>query len=194
METLLMIAEKLNIGLMNAWWYPIAFGIVNIAFMIAYPKKFRQRLFAIPKVESRFLKLMFFVSLVIFSRGLIIYSIFVPLVLSSPWFWPGTIVFVIGLGLYAVALYNFASTSDDKPVTSGIYRLTRHPMQIMSIIMWIGIGIASTNLIIIASSIALAIILNFSFISQEQFCMQTYGESYKSYIKKTPRYLFYNTN
>ena len=191
METLSMIAEKLNIGLLNAWWYAIIYGIVNIAFMIAYPKKFRRRLFAIPKAGSRFLKVMFFVSLVIFSRGLIIYSIFVPLVLSSPWFWPGTIVFVIGLGLYAVALYNFASTPDDRPVTSGIFRLTRHPMQIMSIIMWIGIGIASANLIIIASSIALALISNFSFISQEQFCMQTYGEYYQAYMNKTPRYLFF---
>lgn len=34
------------------------------------------------------------------------YSIFVPLILSSPWFWPGTIVFANGLGFYAVALYN----------------------------------------------------------------------------------------
>ncbi|MBA7669129.1 hypothetical protein ES703_77257 [subsurface metagenome] len=191
METLTMIAEKFNIGLLNAWWYPIVYGIANIAFMIAYPKKFRLRMFTIPKVESRFLKAMFFVSLFFFSRGLIIYSIFVPLVLSSPWFWPGTIVFVIGLGLYAVALYNFALTSNDKPVTSGVYRLTRHPMQIMSIIMWIGIGIASANLIIIASSIALALISNFSFIAQEQFCMQTYGEYYQSYMKKTPRYLFF---
>jgi len=191
METLLMIAEKSNIGLVNAWWYPVAFGIVNIAFMIAYPKRFRKRLFAIPKAESWFLKVMFFVSMVLFSRGLIIYSIFVPLAPGSPWFWPGTIVFVIGLGLYAAALYNFASTSDDKPATSGVYRLTRHPMQITAIIIWIGIGIASANMIIIACSVALGLISYFSFISQERFCMRTYGEFYTSYMKKTPRYLFF---
>ena len=190
METLTMIAEKLNIGLLNAWWYAVAFGIVNIILMIAYPKQFRQRVFTIPKVESKFLKIMFFISLVFFSRGLIIYSIFVPLASSAPWFWCGTIIFVIGLGLYVVALYNFASTSSDEPVTSGVYRLTRHPMQIMSFIMWIGVGIASANLIIMASSIALALISNFSFIAQKQFCMETYGEYYQSYMKKTPRYLF----
>ena len=190
METLVMIADKLNIGLLNAWWYSVAFGIVNLISMIAYPKQFRQRVFAIPRIESRLLKITFFVSMVLFSRGLILYSIFVPLVLNTPWFWTGTTIFVIGLGAYAIALHNFASTPSRKPATSGVYRLTRHPMQIMSMIMWLGVGIASANLIIIASSIALALVSNFSFIAQEQFCMETYGERYRSYMKKTPRYLF----
>ncbi|MCK4515255.1 MAG: DUF1295 domain-containing protein [Spirochaetaceae bacterium] len=65
-----------------------------------------------------------------------------------------------------MALRNFASTPNSKPVTSGVYRLTRHPMQIMSIVMWIGVGIASANLIIVASSIVLALLSNFSFIAQ----------------------------
>ena len=98
METLGIMADKLNIGLLNAWWYPVAFGIVNLISMIAHPKQFRQRVFAIPGMESRLLKITFFVSMVLFSRGLILYSVFVPLVLNTPWFWTGTTIFVIGLG------------------------------------------------------------------------------------------------
>ena len=190
METLRVIAEKLNIGFLNAWWYPVAFGFTTAIFMIAYPKHFRKRVFAIPRMESRLLKIVFFVSMVLFNRGLVLYSIFVPLMLNTPWFWTGTTIFVVGLSAYAIALHNFASTPSRKPATSGVYRLTRHPMQIMSMIMWLGVGIASANLLIIATSIALALVSNLSFIAQEQFCIKTYGERYRSYMKKTPRYLF----
>ncbi len=38
-----------------------------------------------------------------------------------------------------IAMLNFAKTERDKPVVTGIYRLSRHPIQIMAVVMWIGI-------------------------------------------------------
>jgi len=54
--------------------------------------------------------------------------------------------------------------------------------------MWIGIGIATMSCVILLAC-AIQLFLSRPFlIAQEQFCLSLYGESYKEYIQKTPRY------
>jgi len=55
-------------------------------------------------------------------------------------------------------------------------------------VMWIGVGIATTSwVILLACGIQLILFRPF-LIAQERFCLDTYGESYKEYMQKTPRY------
>jgi len=64
----------------------------------------------------------------LFSKGLIIYSIFIPLKLFAINFYVGTIVYLLGLVLTVNAMYTFFRSELSKPVTKGIYKMTRHPM------------------------------------------------------------------
>ncbi len=87
------------------------------------------------------------------------------------------------------AMWTFSQAELSKPVTKGIYRISRHPMQVMAIVMWIGIGLASGVWLLVIFAFLLGVLSYPSFKAQERFCVNKYGEEYLEYIKKTPRYL-----
>jgi len=181
---------NLTIGIFYAWWFAAFYGIITGIFFIKNPKEFRSKVLRVPNSESKLLKVIFFICMVIFSRGLIVYSIFVPLQHFTPSFFIGTALAFTGLVLYAFALHSYAGAPQDRPATTGVYSLSRHPMQVMTILMWFGAGIAAADLIMISATIVLAVVSNFSFKLQEEMCLDYYGDAYRDYINKTPRYLF----
>jgi len=110
----------------------------------------------------------------------------------------GDMVFAVGLALYAlgltgfvVALFNYAKTPRDQPVTSGLYRISRHPQQFTLSLAFVGISIA------IGSWIACLLIgigligAHYKVLAEERACLQVYGESYRSYMDRVPRYFLF---
>ena len=117
------------------------------------------------------------------------YAIFVPIQLNTIWFWIGVVFFSVSTILSALSMINFATTPLDKPVIKGIYRISRHPVQVFAIIMLIGIGLVTVSWIIIVVSLLLAIISYPTFLIQERSCIERYGSAYREYINRTPRWL-----
>jgi protein-S-isoprenylcysteine O-methyltransferase Ste14 len=141
-----------------------------------------------PPFSSRIEKILSLASVFLFGRGMIIYSLFVTIKLTTLWFYLGTAIFLAGLIVYTQALVNFASAPSDRRAVKGAYRYSRHPIQLLGIVMWIGVGIATTSwVILLACGIQLFLSRPF-LIAQERYCLDTYGESYKEYMLKTPRY------
>jgi len=124
--------------------------------------------------------------------GVMIYCVFLPLKLNTIWFYAGKVIFALGTFLYAIAMINYANTPPDRPVTRGKYRISRHPMQVMTIIVWLGAGIATSSWVIIVACIAQGILSYPLMIAQERFCIEKYGESYREYMKMTPRYFLFS--
>lgn len=185
-----MIPE-LQIGLWTGWWFSAAFGLINLVLVAVYPKGFSRRLFRFPRFTSLKERIISMSSVFLFGRGMIIYSVFVPLRVDTVWFHIGTAVFVLGLIVHTMAMINFAATQPDQPVTKGIYRFSRHPMQVVAIVMWLGVGTATTSWVIILAC-CLQVILSHRFlIAQERFCVEKYGEKYREYMEKTPRYFLF---
>jgi protein-S-isoprenylcysteine O-methyltransferase Ste14 len=86
-------------------------------------------------------------------------------------------------------MINWAATPLDKPITSGLYQYSRHPMYITQNIVFIGVGIASASWLFL-----LLIILFFAAVSmlaprEERLCIKRYGDSYKWYMDKTSRWI-----
>ena len=120
---------------------------------------------------------------------LIIYSIFVPLKLGTVWFYVGLPVFLVGLIPYAMLAVNFVTTPLDKPVTRGVYRYSRHPMYVTGFLVLLGAGIASASWLFLLLSIV-AIILPPLFVeAEERYCIEKYGDAYREYINRTPRWI-----
>ena len=99
------------------------------------------------------------------------------------------VVFGISIIFTIFAMLNFATTPHNQPVVKGMYRISRHPVQVLAIIMSIGIGIATTSWIIIVASVVLALLSYPTFLAQERSCLETYGDSYRDYMNRTPRWL-----
>jgi len=120
-----------------------------------------------------------------------VYSVFIPLRTDTVLFLIGIVIFVTGAILTAIAMINFARTPHDQPVTQGMYRISRHPVQILAIIMWLGVSAATMSWIIAAACALLLVVYYPAFLIQERSCSDLYGILYDEYMKATPRYLFF---
>jgi protein-S-isoprenylcysteine O-methyltransferase Ste14 len=118
-----------------------------------------------------------------------LYSVFLPLSLGTPFLYTGIVLFVVGLVVFWIAGIPWATTPIDEPITKGLYRYSRHPIYIGVFIQYIGIGIASTSglfLLLVVIQIALSIIV---VPAEERFCLEKYGDAYREYMNKTPRWI-----
>ncbi len=120
---------------------------------------------------------------------LFIYSIFLPLPLGTPWLYAGIALFVAGFIITEIAGAPWYTTPFDEPITKGLYRYSRHPIYIGVYVQYLGIGIASASglfllLTIIQIALAMAIAP-----AEERFCLEKYGDTYREYMNKTPRWI-----
>ena len=117
------------------------------------------------------------------------YSIFLPLQLGTLWFYIGLPVFLVGLVILAVATANFATTPTEKPATQGAYSLSRHPLYLSMFIIYIGTGIASASWVFILLGIANIFWIRTEARLEERYCLKKYGDAYRKYTKRTPRWI-----
>ncbi len=179
-----------SFGLLNIWWYPLFYGIVSILVMNKILKDKKKRILTFPKYKKDIEKFISGFVTFVFGKGLIIYSIFIPINPFTFYFYVGTIIYLVGLFSSVYAMWTFSKVDLSESVTDGIYKISRHPMQVMNFIMWIGIGIVSETWIVIICALLFAILSYPSLKAQEKYCIDQYGDKYFEYMKKTPRYLF----
>ena len=120
----------------------------------------------------------------------IIYSIFLPLKLGTMWYYIGMPICLVGAILYMITSMNFAMTTiRNEPVIKGLYRYSRHPMYVTLFLMFLGLGIASASwIVLLFAIISMALWVPLS-ISEEQFCLEQYGDAYREYMDRTPRWI-----
>jgi protein-S-isoprenylcysteine O-methyltransferase Ste14 len=187
-DFLLSLFGQLEIGWSTGWWFTAAFGVVNLALIIKYGRAFAKRLLAFPKFRSLRERIVSMASVFLFARALMVYTVFVPIRAGGVWFYGGISVFALGLIAHTCAMINFATTPPDRPVVEGVYRYSRHPMQIVGIVMWLGVG-ASTGSWVIILACAIQVFLCRSFlIAQERSCLESYGDQYREYMANVSRY------
>jgi len=181
---------ELGIGIFNGWIFATLFGLMNVVLMRLYPKHYTRRLLTLPTFTSKPEKILS-----------IIYAIMLNLTMLLACFLPiaGGITFVAGLVLYAAslicicaALCAYATTEPDTPVTKSIYKISRHPQQVFTCTMIVGMGLMLSNPIVSISGILQLFLLYPSMIAQERFCVEKYGNSYSEYLHTAPRYFLFS--
>jgi protein-S-isoprenylcysteine O-methyltransferase Ste14 len=120
---------------------------------------------------------------------LLIYSVFLPLQLGTGWFYAGLAILVIGFIARQVIIVPWVATPLDRPVTTGLYRYSRHPMYLTMIVQIIGVGIASAAWLFLLVTGALIFTINIIAIPEERICLQKYGNAYRKYMDRTPRWI-----
>ena len=107
----------------------------------------------------------------------------------TAWFYIGLPVYLVGLIMYTIVMVNFATTPPDEPVIKGLYRYSRHPQYLTQSLMFIGIGIASASWVFLLFQIITMILINILAIPEERFCLDKYGDAYREYLNRTPRWV-----
>ena len=118
-----------------------------------------------------------------------LYSIFLPLKLGTLWFSFGFPIFFLGVMILAIATADFAVTPADKPITQGTYAFSRHPLYLSSFIIYIGTAIATASWLFLLLGLANIFWVRTEARVEERYCLEKYGDSYRKYMKRTPRWL-----
>jgi len=119
--------------------------------------------------------------------------IFSPIKIGSNVFIPGIVLYVLGLTGFIIALINFRYTPLDQPVTSGIYKISRHPQVLMLFILGSGISITIGSWLTLFLLIIFALFLRSRTLAEATACLELYGDSYQNYMKCVPRYFLIKT-
>ncbi len=183
----------LEIGWLNGWILVCLFYLIYGVFLMTFPKAVRAKLFYYDRFSWSKKQRVFYaigkVS-VLFYLVLIIFS---PIKIGTVVFMPGIILFLLGLVGFIIALSNFKNMPPNHPTIKGLYRISRHPQIHMLFISGLGICIA------IGSWLALFILIiskyfsHYRTIAEEEACLKQYGDLYRAYMKRVPRYFQFKT-
>ena len=177
-----------KIGVWNAWIFMIWLLIQNFGIML-FSKDLYRRAGNPPDMKpSQRYKILSFISMLLWLLSTA-YSIFLPFKIGTIWFPLGLIIFLLGMIVNVVATINFARTPMNKPVTRGIYRYSRHPIYVALLLTYLSVGIASASWIFLLATIIWAVLVKFSATDEECYCLEKYGDAYRDYMERTPRWI-----
>jgi len=118
-----------------------------------------------------------------------IYSIFLPLKIGTAWLYAGLVIYVLALVMTVMTSANFAATPVDKPVTRGVYRISRHPIYLSAFLLYVGIGIACASWVLMLLAVAWIVLWHIVVPAEERFLLEKYGDTYRDYMNRTPRWI-----
>jgi len=185
----MLLIPAFQIGVWNAWLFMIWPWVDMLAVRLVGLDVYR-RASGLPSEmkTSRQYRVVSYASMVVDTMA-VAYSIFLPLKLGTIWFYAGLAIFLIGMVVLGVATVNFARTPMDVPVTRGIYHYSRHPLYLASLLIYFSVGIAAASWVFLLVFVVQSVSIRIAAIEEERFCLEKYGDAYREYIDKTPRWL-----
>ncbi len=162
--------------------------------LLSFPESVRTRLYDYDKSGwSKTQRVLLIIGKLLALVSLIL-IILTPLKIGAKFFIPGIIIFAFGLVGFIIALFNFKNTPPDQLITRGLYRISRHPQVFMLFIASIGICIAIGSWLVLFIVIISSLFLHSRDIAEEKACLKRYGDSYRAYMKRVPRYFLIKTH
>ena len=174
-----------ELGLWNAWIFILPMIIASILGARILGKRKLEEESSIPQ-KAKVVSYLYFV-IVLLSYG---YSVFLPLEISTIWLGIGLIIYLPFILFLFVGLLNFNKTPVNELVTNGVYGVSRNPSYVSAVMLNLSIGIACLSWIFILIAIADFILLNYYvIIVEEPFLLSSYGDTYRKYMNRTPRWI-----
>ena len=185
----MLLMPAFKIGVWNVWIFMIWPWIDMLAVRLVGVDVYR-RASGLPsemKTSHRY-RVVSYVSMVIETMA-VAYSIFLPLKLGTGWFYAGLAIFLTGLAVLTAATFNFAKTPMDVPITQGIYHYSRHPLYLASLLIYFSVSIASASWVFLLVFVVQSVSIRIAAVGEERYCLEKYGDAYREYMDKTPRWL-----
>jgi protein-S-isoprenylcysteine O-methyltransferase Ste14 len=184
----MVLIPDFEIGIWNAWIFMSIFIIQMLVIMFVNRKAWDKSHVPAQAKRNRYEKnIGIFAN--IFWLIAMIYSIFLPLALKSYWFYFGFSLFVIGVLILGRATYDFITTSSNKVIKTGVYKISRHPMYLSTFIITLSVSIASISWLFFILSVIMMFFFHKEALIEERFCLKIYGKEYNNYLNQTPRWI-----
>ena len=179
----------LEVGWLNGWLLIFLLYLTYGVLLFIFPKDVVARLYDKSGRTKREQVLISVGSMLAFTYFVLI--ILTPLKIRSDVFIPGLVVYFLGLLGFVVALFNFKNAPADQPVTKGLYRISRNPQQLSFFISFIGICVAIVSWSALFLQLVSCLFVHVRILAEEKACLQQYGDSYREYMKRVPRYFLF---
>lgn len=180
---------ELRLDWLNGWIFVVIAGLIFGLLILSCPREVVARLYD-EKGWTKSQKILAKISKIFALLNLIL-MIFTPINFLSIDFIIGVIIFSIGTIGMIIAIFNFKNALLDKPITSGIYKISRNPQQLMIYLGILGMSILIGSGIAIISFVLYAIFSHFRILGEERRLLEQYGVSYIEYKNKVPRYFLF---
>ena len=177
------LIPEFELGLWNAWIFTFYVIFSNVLPYVLSGKLIDKEVLkkataADMQLDKTEKKVSNIISFLFFA--LIAYSFFLPFKLGTIWLYVGFLIYLLGVIIETIAMLDFFTTPVDKPVTKGVYRISRNPMYLGMFLIFIGIGIACASWIFLLLTVALMILIHISVVSEERWCLEKYGDAYRA--------------
>jgi protein-S-isoprenylcysteine O-methyltransferase Ste14 len=123
-----------------------------------------------------------------FSLACLVLIILTPLKINLSTFVAGLAIYALGIAGLVVAMWNFKDTPADQPVIKGVYRFSRHPQIVSLFFIFLGICLAIGSWAALLALLLSKIFQHFGILAEEEVCLKQYGDAYRVYMQKIPRY------
>lgn len=176
----------LRIGWLNGWLGVVLLGLTEWILFMVFPKNVVARLFDRSGWSRR--QKAFTIAGKLCALVCLFFIALTPLKVDSLVFIIGAILVVLGLTGLVKALFDFKNTPLDKPVTHGLYKVSRHPQIVMTAVVLLGTSIAIGSWLALILLIIARLLEHFGILAEEEVCLKRYGEPYRTYMKEVARY------
>jgi protein-S-isoprenylcysteine O-methyltransferase Ste14 len=186
------LTPEFELGLLNAWIFMLYVIFSNVLPYVLSGKLIDSEVWnkatgadmQLNKTEKKISNIVSFL-----FYALIAYSFFLPLKLGTIWLYVGFLIYLLGAIIETTAMLNFFTTPVDKPVTKGVYRISRNPVYLGMFLIFIGISVVCASWVFLLVTVALVILIHISVVSEERWCLEMYGDDYREYMDRTPRWI-----
>lgn len=183
------LTPTLEFGLLNGWILLIIEFVIEGGLLLVFPKDVVSRLFDRSGWSTK--QRVFTILGKVFSLACLILIVLTPLKMNSSLFIVGIILYVTGLVGLVVAMLNFKDTPLDQPVSKGVYMFSRHPQIVAVTIVFVGVCLAIGSWLALFTLVISRLLQHFGILAEEEACLKRYGESYRAYMEKVPRYFLF---
>lgn len=183
------LMPALKLGWLNGW-IPFAVCVLTEAIMLkVFSRGVVKRLFDRSTWSRK--QYAFTILGKAFSLVCIALIVLTPLKVGSGVFYAGVAVFALGLVSLIAAIVNFGTTPVDQPVTKGLYRVSRHPQIVSLTVIFLGICLTIGSWPALLALALSRVLQHYGILGEEEACLAEYGESYRAYTQRVPRYFLF---
>jgi protein-S-isoprenylcysteine O-methyltransferase Ste14 len=185
------IVPAFELRIWNAWIFMVIFYAAAFVPLGIYNEKAEKRMEGDPTGDDqkKVTKIVNAITHMVIMPLTLIYSIFLPLQLGTWWFYVGLVIYLLGLIMVLLFSISFGTASLDKPISTGVYAVSRNPSYFAFFLAYLGTGIACASWIFILLALVWIVSWHFGVAEEEYILLEKYGDAYQKYMDQTPRWI-----
>jgi protein-S-isoprenylcysteine O-methyltransferase Ste14 len=181
----------LEIGFWNAWIFMVLYLAASMVPFYIDKEKTEKRSEGEPTGDEleKTTRIVHVITHIVLMPFTIIYSIFLPLKLGTLWFLAGLPFCLLALVLLLGFSASWSTAPLGEPLTKGVWAISRNPACLGLFLGYVGIGIACASWVFLLCALVHIVSWHFGVIEEERFLLEKYGDAYREYMNRTPRWI-----